>query len=71
MNDFDKTFVLAFYNSFLKIKLNCDKNSILLSNTYSFQKNMLSNLTYVLIYSLSSENFVELVEIYIHDGVYF
>ena len=25
MNDFDKTFVLAFYNSFLKIKLNCDK----------------------------------------------
>ena len=24
-NDFDKIFVLAFYNSFLKIKLNCDK----------------------------------------------
>ena len=25
MNDFDKTFLLAFHNSFLKIKLNCDK----------------------------------------------
>ena len=24
MNDFDKTFVLVFYFSFLKIKLNCD-----------------------------------------------
>ena len=24
MNDFDKTFKLAFNNSFLKIKLNCD-----------------------------------------------
>ena len=25
MNDFDKTFVLAFNNSFLKIELNCNK----------------------------------------------
>ena len=24
MNDFDKTFLLAFYRSFLKIKLSCD-----------------------------------------------
>ena len=24
MNDFDKTLMLAFYNSFLKIELNCD-----------------------------------------------
>ena len=27
MNNFDKTFVLAFWNSFLKIKLNCDKEN--------------------------------------------
>ena len=32
MNDFDKTFVLAFYNSFLKIKLNCDKKNTLILN---------------------------------------
>ena len=25
MNDFDKTFVLVFNNSFLKIELNCNK----------------------------------------------
>ena len=25
MNSFDKKYVLAFYNSFLKIELNCDK----------------------------------------------
>ena len=31
MNDFDKTFVLAFkYNSFLKIELNCDKEYMLI-----------------------------------------
>ena len=52
MNDFDKTFVLAYYNSFLKIELNCDKENILILNICSFQKNMLSNFTYVLIYSL-------------------
>ena len=32
MNDFDKTFVLAFYNSFLQIKLNCDKGKRLILN---------------------------------------
>ena len=61
MNDFDKTFVLAFCNSFLKIKLNCDNKN---SNTCSFQKKMLANLTCVLIYSLCSKNFLKLAEIY-------
>ena len=42
MNDFDKIF--AFSNSFLKVKLNCDKENMLISNTCNFQK-MLSNLT--------------------------
>ena len=52
MNDSDKTFVFAFYNSFLKIELNCDKKSMLILNTCSFQRKT-SNLTYVLIiYSL-------------------
>ena len=36
MNDFDKTFVLAFYNSFLKIESNCDKENMFISNTCSF-----------------------------------
>ena len=27
ISDFDKTFVLVFYNSFLKIELNCDKEN--------------------------------------------
>ena len=27
MNDFDKNFVLTFYNSFLKVELNCDKEN--------------------------------------------
>ena len=53
MNNFDKTFVLAFYNSFLKIELNCDKENMFNLNTCSFQKKMLSNLTCVLIYSLT------------------
>ena len=52
MNDFDKTYVLAFYNYFLKIKLNCDKENMLILNTCSFQKKMLYNLTCVLMYSL-------------------
>ena len=26
MNAFDKTFAFAFYNSFLKIELNCDED---------------------------------------------
>ena len=52
MNNFDKAFVLAFYNSFfLKKKSNCNKESVLNLNTCSFQK-MLSNLTCVLIYLL-------------------
>ena len=32
-NDFDKTFVLAFYNSFLKIELDCDKENMIILNT--------------------------------------
>ena len=38
---------------FLKIVLNCGKENMLILNTYSFQKKMLSNLTRVLIYSLT------------------
>ena len=52
MNDFDKTFALAFYYSFLKIELHCDKEIMIIFNTCSFQKKM-SNLTCVLIYSLT------------------
>ena len=44
MNNFDKTFVLAFYSTFLKIKLTCDKENMLIWNKCSFQKKMLSNL---------------------------
>ena len=51
MNNFDERFVLAFYNSFLKIELNCYKENMLILNTCSFQKRMLFNLTCVLIYS--------------------
>ena len=54
MNDFDKTFVPAFYNSFLKITSNFDKENALILNTCNFQKNMLSNLTCTLIYSLTN-----------------
>ena len=53
MNDFDKTFVLAFYNCCLKINLNCDKENMFILNTCSFQKRILSNLTYILIYSFT------------------
>ena len=28
MNDFDKTFVRTFRNSFLKLELNCDKENV-------------------------------------------
>ena len=45
MNDFDKIFFFTFYNSFLKIELNCDKENMLILNICSFQKKMLSNLT--------------------------
>ena len=51
MNDFE-TFVIAFYNSFLKIELNCDKENMIILNTSSFQK-MFSDLTCALIYSLT------------------
>ena len=46
MNNFDKTVVLAFSNSFLKIELSCDKENMFkyISNTFSFQKKMLSTL---------------------------
>ena len=50
VNDFDKTFVLAFHNSFLKIEFNFDRENMAILNTCSFQK-MLSNLTCALIYS--------------------
>ena len=53
MNDVEKTFVLGFYNSFLKIKLNCDEENMVILNTCSFQKKMLPDLTCVLIYSLT------------------
>ena len=53
MNGFDKTFVLAFYNSFLKIVLNCDKENMFILNKCSFQRKIVSNLTCVLIYSLT------------------
>ena len=52
INDFDKTFVLGFYNSFLKIKLSFDKENMLILNTYSLLK-MFSNLASVLMYSLT------------------
>ena len=75
MNDLIK-YLFTFYNCFLKIKLNCDKENILILNACSFQKKMLSNLIRVLIYSWTkciledgSENFVKLGE-HIHDGVY-
>ena len=51
INYFDKTFVLALYDSFLK--LNCDTENMVILNTCSFRKKMLSNLTCVLIYSLT------------------
>ena len=49
MNASDKTFALAFYNSFLKTELNCDKENMIILNTCSLQKKMLS----VPIYSLT------------------
>ena len=47
MYDFDKAFLLAFYNSFLKIKLSFDKENMLILNTCRLQKKMLSNWTCV------------------------
>ena len=54
MNGFDKKIVAAFYNSFLKIELNCHKEIMLLVNACIFQKKMLSNVTCVLIYLLAN-----------------
>ena len=54
ISDFDKTFVLVFYNSFQKIELNCDKENIITLQTCCFQKKRLSNLTSVPIYSLTN-----------------
>ena len=48
-----KYFCLLFTVFFLKIKLNCDKENMIVLNTCSFQKKMLSNLTCVLIYLLT------------------
>ena len=45
MSNFDKEFMLALYNSFLKMELNCDKENMLILNTYSFEDKTLSNLT--------------------------
>ena len=44
--------MIAFYNSFQKIELNCDKENMLILNTRNFQKKMLS----VLISSLNWQN---------------
>ena len=53
MNDFEKIFGLAFYSSFLRKELNCDKENMIISNRCSFQMKMLSSLTCVLIYSMA------------------
>ena len=55
MNGSDKKFVLASYNTFLKIelKLIVIKKIMLMLNASSFQKKILSNLTCILIYSLT------------------
>ena len=53
MNDFEKIFAPAFYCSFLRKELNCDKENMIISNRCSFQMKMLSSLTCVLIYSMA------------------
>ena len=55
MNGSDKKFVLASYNTFLKIelKLIVIKKIMLMLNASSYQKKILSNLTCILIYSLT------------------
>ena len=49
MNAFNKKFVPAFCNFFLKIKLNCDKENLVKFKYVQFSKEMLSNLACVLI----------------------
>ena len=70
MNDLTKH-LFTFYNSLLKIQLNCDRDNMLISNTCSFQKMMLSNWKCVLIYSWTKrfledrlENSVKFAEVY-------
>ena len=43
-NDFDKTFVLPLYNSFVKIELNSDNNIML--NTCNFKRKMLNRCNF-------------------------
>ena len=38
MNNFNKTFGIAFYNSFRKVKSNCDQENMSILHTHSFQK---------------------------------
>ena len=45
--------MLAFYIYFLKLELNCDEENMFILNIRSFQEKMLSNLAYVLTYSLT------------------
>ena len=40
MNGFDNTFAFAFYISFTKIELNCDKENMLILNKCCFQRKM-------------------------------
>ena len=42
MNEFDKTVVLTFYNSFLKIELNFDKENMLILNNAVFKRRCLT-----------------------------
>ena len=42
MSDFHKTFILAYYNPFLKIILNCDKENMLILNIVVFKRKCLS-----------------------------
>ena len=53
MNNFNKRFGIAFYNSFRKVKSNCDQENMSILHTHSFQKEMLFTLARVLIYSLT------------------
>ena len=65
---------LVFYNSLMKIKLNCDKENMLILNTkyMHFSNEDVANLTRFLIYllirwfqkQLCSKNFVKIAEIY-------
>ena len=55
MNHIIKTkYVLAFYNSFLKTDLNCDEEIMLILNTHSFRRKILSTLESVMIYLLTN-----------------